>query len=92
MPKEVIYKLPTTRPKVKKRVQPIYDMKTLRYEVEVTVKENGIAGSEYERILDFVRNTKAFRQTLLNGIDQMDNEFREIDPLRNIKVKVHKKD
>ncbi len=89
MTKEVIYKLPTTRPKIKK--YSAYQKITLHFDVEVTIDEKNIAGSEFNRIKHYIGTTRGLRKAILSGIDSQDHMFRDIDPQRSVKVKVKKK-
>ena len=87
-PYKKVYSFPKSRKKEK--IRP-YEKVTLRFNVEVTVDEKHIAYSEFKKLKSFVGNARCLKETILRGIDRTDDEFREIDPLRNIKVKVKKK-
>ncbi len=67
--------------------------KTFRFEVEVTIDETRLAGSEYNRIKHYLGTVTGLKNTICRGVPCHDNEFRDIDPLSGYitKVNVRKK-
>ena len=74
--------------KVAKKQKYTYPKKIFRYNVEITVDGEDLAGSEYTAIKGYYQSARKVKETLLSGMDVNDYKFREIDPVRAVKIKV----
>lgn len=77
--KEIAYKLPNTRPQIKKHVEPKV---TFKFEVEVEIDRDALSNSEYQKLKGSLGTSKGLKETVARGID----------PLKSVKIKVRKID
>ncbi|TFH07490.1 MAG: hypothetical protein E4H14_08385 [Candidatus Thorarchaeota archaeon] len=85
--KEIIYKLPNTRPQVKKHIQ---SKEVFKFEVDVEIDKDALSGSEYKRLKSYIGTNKGLKETIQQGVDLSHLEFRETNPLKATKIKVRK--
>lgn len=63
-------------------------MKRYSFVVDVEINEDGLSKEELAVIKSYVATKSAIREAVRSGIDMNHDAFRDIDPLRCVKVKV----